>query len=83
MAHIDMDLRSQKELQAATNNVRAYAGSDQSKLVIELLDALSASYCLDLISVQPEGLVRIQSALKQVRALRDVFANDGMDSPRI
>ena len=83
MAHIDMETRTHGMLIESAKAVRAYADSDLSRHAIELMDALAASYCLDLINVAPEGLVKIQSALKQVAALRDVFANDGIDIPKI
>lgn len=60
-----------------------YAGSDVSKQAIAVLDALYDCYCLDLIDVAPDGLVRIQAAIKQVTYLRNVFANDGLDVPKI
>jgi len=81
--HADQEQRIHQMLTEATRNVRAYQGSELSEHAIALLDALTASYCLDLVHVAPEGLVRIQSALKQVSFLRNVFANDGMDIPKI
>ena len=83
MAHFDMAQHTHLLLIDATKTVRAYEGSELSAHAIELLDALAASYCLDLIDVAPEGLVRLQAALKQVTALRNIFANDGMDLPKI
>ena len=83
MARVDMETQGQQALRQASANVRAYAGSELSTHVLNLLDALMASYCLDLIHVQPEGLVRLQAALRQTMALRDVFANDGLDIPKI
>ena len=83
MAKFDMEQNTRNLLINSVQAVRAYADSDLSKHAIEMLDALAASYCLELINVAPEGLVRLQSALKQVSALRDVFANDGCDLPII
>ena len=83
MARVDLETKGHKALLQAAANVRAYAGSELSVHAVNLLDALMASYCLDLIQVQPEGLIRLQAALKQTMALRDVFANDGMDIPKI
>ena len=83
MIHQDMADRTHKMLVSATKTIREYAGSEISTQAIELLDALSASYCLDLVYVQPEDLIRVQSALRQVAALRAVFANDGIDIPKI
>ena len=70
-------------LKDSTRDLRQYAGSDVSKQAIAVLDALYDCYCLDLIDVAPEGLVRLQAAIKQVSYLRNVFANDGMDIPKI
>lgn len=80
---MDKSRSTYKALQEATLVVREYAGSDPSKHAIALLDALYDSYCLDLIDVTPERLVAIQSAIKQVMYLRNVFANDGQDVPKI
>ena len=74
---------SHKKLTEASRDMRMYAGSDVSKQAIALLDSLFDCYCQDLINVSPESLMRIQSAIKQVRALRNVFANEGIDVPKI
>lgn len=79
----DDALMAHRALVDATAVVRAYAGSDVSRHLVELLDALSAGYCLDLIEVGPEGLLRLQAAIKQVRALRTVISGGGLDTPRI
>jgi hypothetical protein len=83
MSHLDISQRAHASLLDSCKAVRAYADSELSKHAIDMLDALAAGYCVDLIHVQPEGLVRLQSALQQVSALRDVFANDGADIPKI
>jgi len=80
---VDKEVTVHKELVEAARLVRLYEGSELSTHVIAMLDALYASYCIDLINVQPEGLVRVQSALKQVTYLRKVFANEGIDIPKI
>jgi hypothetical protein len=68
---------------ATTRVVRQYAGSDVSRAVIEMLDALGASLCEDLVRVTPENLISLQSQLKQTYAIRAVLANDGQGEPRI
>ena len=70
-------------LKESTRDLRMYAGSDVSKQAIAVLDALYDCYCQDLIDVAPDGLVRLQAAIKQVTYLRNVFANDGLDIPKI
>lgn len=72
-----------EQLIDTTRTVRAYAGSDCSKCVIEMLDSLGQSYCMDLVNIQVDGLVALQSAIKQVYAIRNVLANEGMDLPKI
>lgn len=83
MLNKDQETKTRERMLEATHNLRMYAGSELSGHAIELCDALSASYCLDLLHVKPEDLVRVQSALRQVSALRAVFANDGADVPKI
>ena len=83
MALKDAGQRAHDALIETVRDVRAYADSDLSKHVIDMLDALAASYCLDLIEVTPDGLSRLQAALKQVSLLRDIFANDGVNIPKI
>lgn len=72
-----------ERLVEATRTVRQYAGSDCSRYVIEMLDALAQSYVMDLVNVPVEGLIPLQSAIKQVYAIRSVLDNDGMDVPKI
>lgn len=83
MARANLEIQAHNNLTATARNVRMFEGSDASLMAIEMLDALIASYCLDLMSVSPEGLVRVQSALQQTSAIRAVFANDGIDTPKI
>jgi len=80
---MDKEQQAHLALKSASLSVREYKGSDVSKQAIALLDALYDCYCLDLINVRPEGLVALQSALKQVSMLRNVFTNDSQDVPKI
>ncbi len=80
---MDKEQTAHNALKSASLSVREYKGSDVSKQAIALLDALYDCYCLDLINVRPEGLVALQSALKQVSMLRNVFTNDSQDVPKI
>ena len=82
MAKIDRESQLQRELIEATSVVRAYAGSDVSVNVIAMLDALGQSYTMDLVHCTVDDLVRIQSALKQVYAIRNVLASDGQNIPK-
>jgi homoserine acetyltransferase len=83
MAKLDKDQEVQKRLRDATQIVREYAGSDCSRNVIEMLDAIGQSYTMDLVHCTVDDLVRIQSALKQVFAIRNVLAAEGFDIPKI
>ena len=80
---IDRSTAPHRELVDACAAVREYAGSPASKAAIRMLDALEASYVIDLRDVQEGGLVRLQSALKQAAALRDVFAGSEDVLPKI
>lgn len=79
----DLGQQVQQELIEASKVVRAYAGSDVSRNVIEMLDALGRSYTLDLVHCTTDDLVRIQSAIKQIYAIRNVLAAEGFDIPKI
>lgn len=63
--------------------VAAYDGSEVHGHVVALLNALAESYKLDLIDVDPAGLVRVQSAIKQVLAIRNAITGSGPIVPRI
>lgn len=71
------------ELEVTTAAVRQYAGSDCSRHVIAMLDALGKSYALDLLHVKPDGLLQLQSCMRQVFAIRNALADDGIDVPKI
>jgi hypothetical protein len=79
----DETLLMQERLIEATRTVRQYAGSDCSRVVIEMLDDLAKSYVLDLVNVDLDGLIKLQAAIKQVYAIRSVLADDGLDIPKI
>lgn len=49
---------------------REYATSDAVRAVIRLLDALEEQYKADLECVSIENLIKLQTALRQVVALR-------------
>lgn len=80
---IDQEGKTHKALVQLTESVGAYAGSDCARMVVDLLDVLIASYCLDLMEVKPEGLIRVQSAVKQASALRDVLSGASRGIPKI
>lgn len=67
----------------SARQVRAYAGSDVSRHLTEMLDTLAQSYCMDLVNVSVERLIPLQAAIKQVYAIRKVVENEGIDVPKI
>lgn len=83
MQQPDPDVYAHRALIDATAVVREYAGSDVSVNIIAMLDALGQSYTMDLVNCQVEDLVRIQSALKQVFAIRKVLSGNGQNIPKI
>lgn len=83
MVTIDREAQVHSDLIEATSVVRAYAGSDVSVNTISMLDALAQSYVMDLVHCSVDDLVKIQSALKQVYAIRSVLSSDGQNIPKI
>lgn len=63
--------------------VRAYAGSDPIKAVVRLMDGLEAQYKADLETVTVSELVPLQTALKQVAAIRRSILADQHLDPKI
>ena len=80
---VDPQLAAMKQMSSAASVVRAYSAADSSKALIAMLDALVASYALDLMHVSPDGLVRLQAAIQQTRAIRQVVADESQDLPKI
>lgn len=63
--------------------VRAYAGSDPITAVVRLMDGLEAQYKADLENVSVDKLVPLQTALKQVTAIRRSILADQHLDPKI
>ncbi len=63
-------------LQAATHEFLAYRGTNQTRELLCLLDALVAQYYADLATVKPDRLGYVQGALAQVLALRNLLCQD-------
>lgn len=83
MKPVDHDQRLALELTQSTMTLRAYAGSDVSRAACELLDRLEASYLNDLVAVRPDGLVRLQACIRQVRALRATLDGSSTELPKV
>lgn len=79
----DRATQAHRALVDATAAAIEFCGCDAHKAVIGMLDALEASYLTDLLDVRPEGLVALQSAMKQAAAIRDVLAGAKGDLPKI
>ena len=63
---------------------REYATSEAVRSVIKLLDALEEQYKADLETVDTDSLVRLQTALRQVTALRKSITDQhGYALPKI
>lgn len=80
---LDASLTAMKQMASAATVVRAYAASESSKALLAMLDALADSYKLDLMHVRPDGLDRLQAAILQTMAIRNVVADDTQDIPKI
>lgn len=70
-------------LNAAVAEVTEYAGTSQHVAALRMLDALAETYRHDLVSASPDQLVHRQACVRQVMALRDVFAGHVNADPRI
>lgn len=63
---------------------REYATSEAVRSVIRLLDAIEEQYKADLEAVSIDNLVRLQTALRQVSALRKSLTDkQGYALPKI
>jgi hypothetical protein len=63
---------------------REYAASEAVRSVIRLLDAIEEQYKADLEAVSIDNLVRLQTALRQVSALRKSLTDkQGYALPKI
>lgn len=81
--YIDEHAQAHRKLKGETLALRQFAGSDASEQAVGVLNALIASYALDLVRVAPEGLIRIQSALQQAQLLRAILLGEALDTPKI
>jgi hypothetical protein len=79
----DPEIKSMKDIQNAAEVVRAFSASDTSQAISAMLDALIESYKLDLMRVLPDGLVRLQTAIQQTIAIRQVINGQTHFLPKI
>lgn len=76
-------LTLQREAADALVAVRQYGMSEAVRSVVKLLDALEAQYRADFENVTVEKLVPLQTALKQVCALRQSITVEQHLDPKI
>ena len=69
-------LDMQRNIESATTLVRAYSGSDVSKAVCAMLEVMTDSYKVELMTVKPDDLVRLQALILQTEAIRAVVSGD-------
>lgn len=79
----DEQMQCMSELSSRVTTVRAYAGSEASKAIASMLDALIDSCKLDLIHVSQEDLPRLQAAILQAGAIRAVVMDETIAIPKI
>lgn len=80
---VDAATKAMRDMGHAAEVVRAFSGSDTSGAIRAMLDALIESYKLDLMYVAPDGLMRLQAAIQQTKAIRAVVADESQDLPKI
>jgi len=63
--------------------VRAYGMSEAVRSMVKLLDALEAQYKADFETVTVDNLVALQTAVKQIAALRRSITSERHLDPKI
>lgn len=81
MADLESSLRAR--ISEQTLILREYTGGDAHRHFLGLLKALEESYKHDLTSVTVDDLVRVQTALKQVVALRESIVVGSISEPKV
>ncbi len=80
---VDPENKAMQDIQNAAEVVRAFSASDTSQAINAMLDALIESYKLELMRVLPDGLVRVQTAIQQTIAIRQVINGQTHFLPKI
>ena len=80
---VDPENKAMQDIQNAAEVVRAFSASDTSQAINAMLDALIESYKLELMRVSPDGLVRVQTAIQQTIAIRQVINGQTHFLPKI
>jgi len=71
------------ELGGLCDHVAQYQGSEMSRVVIKMLDALIESYMCDLVRCLPDELLKKQALIQQSMALKRVFEGDSGSLPKV
>lgn len=80
---MDAETIIRSRIAAATSAMREFQGTEAHKQITELLQALEDGYKHDLTTVSVEGLVRVQTALRQVSNIRQAICRDSSFDARI
>ena len=80
---VDAQMKAMQDMASAAEVVRAYVNTDSARAMTAMLDVLITSYTLDLLHVLPADLVRLQAAIKQTQAIRNVVTDQSQDPPKI
>lgn len=56
--------------------LRQYRGSDQTNVLIKMLSSLEEQYRQDLETVEATNLIQLQTALRQVSAIKRAIISD-------
>lgn len=73
----------QRQAADALVEVRAFGMSESVRSVVKLLDALEAQYKADFETVTVDNLVALQTAVKQIAALRRSITAEQHLDPKI
>lgn len=79
---IDAD-KAHGQAASSAEAVRAYAGTDFHRHIVDTLRALEDCYLSELAHISPDDLQFKQGALRQVMALLAAFNGDRPSVPRI
>jgi hypothetical protein len=82
-APLSPNIVAHRLVSAASGDLAAYAGSDVSTAAVRLVDALTEAYKIDLVTIKPEDLLRVQTSIRQLQALRGVLTGERPDAAKI
>lgn len=80
---VDAQMKYMQHMENAASVVRQFSTCDLSRTICVMLDALMDAYKADLMRVAPEDLVKLQTAILQVQAIRGVVSAESKDPPKI